>query len=420
MKRIKNLFLLMFCFIVPCFFLVTGCSKIEAVETGFSVFYGDKKLSETGEIIHVIFDDELEIDSLFVIKASFDDGSTSELSKKDGDVVGFEIESNIPNANNIVIGSEYEISFFYKEYSKYIVKVIFDQPTLASPVLSFDDDLEMLSWETVAKATAYEYKILKNDTIEFGETQTTTQTSISLEWGATYKVRAISNTEYYQASKWVSTTAWKPERTIVEAPTISAICNGLCFEIDLTGQPLNRDLVLNNFDENIWTMTHANLKESGSVCGSYSITFILKNQNKFAWNDGTDIGSVTDTHATWIISKRSIDVPVLTNQNHTGTELNIQGTNINSDYFTVSGDVSATDVGTYNVTFTLKYPEYCTWNFPVGEYEDQAESVVRTWQIIENETGQTDSESARYENEELLANNDNYYLDIKPTKKEEY
>lgn len=387
MRRLKKLFLLLACFVLPCFFLLSACGKSVATETGFSVFYGDKKLSVSGETIHLVYDAELDIDSLFVVEVSFDDQTTSTLTKKTAESSGYEITTTIPSLSEIVIGNEYEIVISYKEYSSYKIKVVFENATLSAPVLSFDDVSEKLSWNLVSKATAYEYKVMKNDEVEFGETQTTNENYIMLQWGSKYKVRAIADGEQQEASDWVETERWKPERTLLTRPSISNLCTDFKFELNADGEPKVHYLELDNFKNETMAVTNENLITEGAVGGSYDITFSIKNPNKYAWADGLT-ASFTKT---WSIGRKSVTIPTLEDKIFSGSEISYSiADSTENNYYEIDQEnsvISATNVGTYNVVFRLKYPMYCSWsNGLTNIFGDNMEYVTCPWEIKAGES----------------------------------
>lgn len=94
--------------------------------------------------------------------------------------------------------------------------------------------------------------------------------------------------------------------------------------------------------------------------GSYTATFTTKSGYTFN-NDSTSysIG--------WSIRKLTLAIPFVSGEfTYDGSAKPPSGTNIvfdmNSTYITQGGTASATNAGTYTVTFTLKYPEGCQWS----------------------------------------------------------
>ena len=80
-------------------------------------------------------------------------------------------------------------------------------------------------------------------------------------------------------------------------------------------------------------------------------------------------------YVTVTVSKKSLDIPTFPAvQQYTGEPLSTGLSN--TDEYTVSGDLTATVVGTYSVTFTLTDKDNCEWRA-----DKNAESITRTYKI---------------------------------------
>lgn len=131
--------------------------------------------------------------------------------------------------------------------------------------------------------------------------------------------------------------------------------------------------VTNGFDPETMNVTGL----TGTDVGTYTVSVTPKNH----WKDGgTD--AVT---ATWKINVLKLDKPTVNGSfNYSGTVQNATETNNNEKFITREGEVSATDAGTYNVTYSLKNTTNTTWN------DDTVEAVTGDWTInkIDKETVQ--------------------------------
>ena len=113
---------------------------------------------------------------------------------------------------------------------------------------------------------------------------------------------------------------------------------------------------------------------SATNAGTYEVTLSLKDKENYRWEDET----TEDKTAQWsiVLAKVSLNLPVT--KQYTGDAITITPTDFadleNSKLFTISGTASATNVGTYNVTLSLK-ENYC-WED--GTIEDK--NV--TWEIV--------------------------------------
>ena len=132
---------------------------------------------------------------------------------------------------------------------------------------------------------------------------------------------------------------------------------------------------------------------SATNAGTYEVTLSLKDKENYRWEDET----TEDKTAQWsiVLAKVSLNLPVT--KQYTGDAITITPTDFadleNSKLFTISGTASATNVGTYNVTLSLK-ENYC-WED--GTIEDK--NV--TWEIVKAKLTVT-RYTFRYTGEELI------------------
>lgn len=96
---------------------------------------------------------------------------------------------------------------------------------------------------------------------------------------------------------------------------------------------------------------------TATAAGSYSITYTLN--SGYAWTDGT----TAPVTLNWSIAKRLITIPSISNTSKTynGTAQSPTIANVTSGYVTQSGTASATDAGSYSVTWSLVYSASTTW-----------------------------------------------------------
>lgn len=362
-KKTKIFFILAFCLIFPCLFLSACDAKSEnidsdlKVETGFSVFYGEKDVSSLAQPLSFVKGQNYDVENLFSVFAIFSDGSKSRLIEKTETENGFEVSSTVPEESEIVVGQEYVITVSYKEYSSFEINVVFANPVLSAPVLAVSDTDETLSWQAVEHASCYKYRIKNDGAANFGEEKETTETSIDLTWGWTVQVQAVSESENYDSSAWVQMQeAWKPQREI--APDLVIENTNVVFTLDDNGDPVVFRPKLENFDDKKIKIEGLNLVINGtSSAGSYQIRYAIKDGNKYCWKEG-----LTSTKSkSWTIKQRTITLPTVTavTDNGDGT-YTITDTNTNDEarYYTYS--VEKTSEG-YTITFTLKYKNDTRW-----------------------------------------------------------
>lgn len=104
--------------------------------------------------------------------------------------------------------------------------------------------------------------------------------------------------------------------------------------------------IWNNYDEDILTIGGTT---SAVNAGTYATTFTPK--EKYIWNDGTTkLKSVS-----WSIKGISLPIPSKkSNPTYNGEQQSPEWENYNSEKIIIEGTTSATEIGTYTVTFTPK------------------------------------------------------------------
>lgn len=340
------------CLVFPCFSFLTACSKkSKATETGFIVFYDNEEVvSNSSTPLSVVKEANYDINNHLRVYVTYNDGSKVKLSLKNQNKDGYEISHNIPNFNEIVLGTEYLVEVSYGEYEKFVVKLAFCKRLLNTPVLSVDDEAETLSWNAVQDATSYLYRIKKNGDADFGEEIETTETSIHLIWGCVVQVRAITTHVDFGSSAWVSMqSAWKPTRQVVGEIQITN--NGLTFELLEGGNPAEYKPTIVRDEEKIELVFDDgayNFVENGATeAGVYTIRYRLKNTNKYCWADGFTNEKTT----LWTIQSKAISVPRVTSISDNGDgSYAVVGEDIVSDYYTY--EISELEEG-YKIKFIL-------------------------------------------------------------------
>ena len=94
--------------------------------------------------------------------------------------------------------------------------------------------------------------------------------------------------------------------------------------------------------------------------GTYSITFSINDKNHYCWSDR----STNDKVYSWKINKLKLAIPNLSSNSFTfNAKAQGPGINgINATYINTSGTTSATHVGNYNVTYSLKDTVNTEWS----------------------------------------------------------
>ena len=98
---------------------------------------------------------------------------------------------------------------------------------------------------------------------------------------------------------------------------------------------------------------------SANNAGAYVIVATLKDKTNTRWAGG----GTEDVVLTWTINRLSVSTPSITTRSYTYTGQAITPElTYDSDHVVASGDLSATDVGSYSITFTLKDPANYGWS----------------------------------------------------------
>ena len=400
-------FLLVLCLMIPCFFVLTSCGKNnEVVETGYQVLYKNEDITTKSKTVYFDYDATDLVESHIVVKAVFSDGTTKVISKKTADQDGYEITNNVPETR--VPETEYSFVISYKEYENVVIKVKFNKQNLAKPVLT--ETSTGFSWTAVAHATGYEYQVSTNGTA-WGETWTqTSELSVTLNWGETIRVRAITTeATFKEASDFVVSNAWRPERTKVTVPAIHSSSRNLTYTVENINGALTEKvykLVLNgNFDETLMTYDDSqsgveqNLRTTGKVGGSWTFTISLKNTNKYTWADG----STAPKTFTWTIANVKLNVPRVNTLTYNGASQTVDVSYVDGIYVSYvedRGTRTETNAGTYSFYVKRNYLAYTEWydgneneereiqwtinKLPLGEVTVTDEKTGVSWTAVEN------------------------------------
>lgn len=124
---------------------------------------------------------------------------------------------------------------------------------------------------------------------------------------------------------------------------------------------------------------------SATAAGTYTITYTPK--AGYAWTDGS-----TDPYSlTWSIAKRSVTVPTISNtyKTYNGSAQSPTIAGVNSTYVTQSGTASATNAGSYTVTWALVYPASTQWSDGTTADKDGSWSIGKRSVTIPSLSGTT-------------------------------
>lgn len=99
---------------------------------------------------------------------------------------------------------------------------------------------------------------------------------------------------------------------------------------------------------------------SATNAGSYTVTYTLKNTSNYVWSDGT----TAPKSETWTIAKKSVAKPTLSNtiKTYNGSSQSPTLPSVNAAEIQIGGTTSATNAGSYTVTYTLKNTSNYVWS----------------------------------------------------------
>ena len=137
-------------------------------------------------------------------------------------------------------------------------------------------------------------------------------------------------------------------------------------------------VILENYNPNYMKLTGKTLTDTAGV---YQITISLKDPLTCEWDNGSSDPIVLDWVVKDVIGPKNVGVmelPIPTVKGNlivNGTEQTVEIENLNNIYMEISGTQRATNVGSYQVTITLKYPEATKWA------DNSTEPITLTWHI---------------------------------------
>lgn len=180
---------------------------------------------------------------------------------------------------------------------------------------------------------------------------------------------------------------WKIEKCKVALPTVA--------NKTYTGEA--QTAIVGTYDSTIIDVTGT----GGVTVGEYEVTFSLIDPDNYCWTSLT----TSDVTKTWNVTTLKLAKPTIPNNS---TEYNTQLQTIGVNNFvaawmTQSGDNTGTEVGSYNVTYTLKDTDNTSWN------DASTSPVTLTWYITKiKKTVPSQSGSLTYNGSQQTPSWNNY------------
>lgn len=182
--------------------------------------------------------------------------------------------------------------------------------------------------------------------------------SISLQDTTNYKWSDDSTT--------AKTTAWNIAKASLTIPTVTG-----SFIYDGT----SKSPTISDFDSN--TMVEGGTTSAINV-GTYTVTFDLNDSSNYKWSDNT----TSQKSGTWAITTEVVEIPTVSGSfTYDGTSKSATITDYDPNTTTQGGTASATDAGTYTVTFDLNDPNY-KWSDNTTSQKTGTWSIAKADQTI--------------------------------------
>ena len=144
--------------------------------------------------------------------------------------------------------------------------------------------------------------------------------------------------------------------------------------------------------------------------GVYNVTLSLKDKVNYCWEDGT----TEDKNATWEIQKRIIYLQSYKWETYSGEELSAYNVIVADshavDFVNITGTASATNVGVYEITLSLKDKENTIWS------DGTTEDKNATWEIKKRKIATLDQFETIYTGDEVVLKNTYFIANINDSK----
>ena len=166
--------------------------------------------------------------------------------------------------------------------------------------------------------------------------------------------------------------SWSIGKKSITKPTASVTA----FDYDGTAKTLQ----VANYDSSVMTRTGTT---SATDAGEYQVSYSLKNTTNYIWSDNTNTNVIIE----WSIGSRSLAKPTATTITFTysGDVKSLVVSNYDSKYMVQSGTVSATNAGSYSVTYHLSNTTQAKWE------DGTTADVVINWTINRAKLSSTQS-----------------------------
>lgn len=238
--------------------------------------------------------------------------------------------------------------------------------TTANKTLTWEIQGEKVTIPSVTTAYVYNGTMQTVSINDFDSTvMTKSGTESAIEPGTyTLTFTLIDTTAHAWADGTTApkTVQWAIGKITVPIPSVSG-------SVVYDGNP--HSVTITDFDSSVMTKTGT---ETATNAATYVIIFSLIDILHYSWQDGT----VLSVERSWVIDKHSLEKPTLitSTYSYSGSTITPQYYGYDSTKETVSGNVSASSVGNYSITFSIIDTANYQWA------DNTTASVSRSWSIV--------------------------------------
>lgn len=180
-----------------------------------------------------------------------------------------------------------------------------------------------------------------------GTASSTNAGSFTVSWALKYP----ASTQWSDGTTANKSGSWSVAKRSLTIPSLSNTAQ--TWTVNTTHK-----VTVNNFNSTYETQSGTT---STTSAGSNTITWALQYPTNTQWSDGTTANKT----ATWTVAKRSLTIPTLTGTSFAfieGTTRSTTVNNFNSTYENQSGTTSTSALGSYTITWSLKYSANTQWS----------------------------------------------------------
>lgn len=209
---------------------------------------------------------------------------------------------------------------------------------------------------------------INNVTADYVTQGGTTSTTSSGSFSVTWSLRFPNDTLWTDNTTAQKSGSWSVAKRSITVPSMSNTSH--TWAVNTTFKP-----TISNVDSTYVTQSGTT---SSTNVGSWTITWALAYPSHTQWSTG---GTANKT-ASWSVNKLTLAVPSISSAKSfsfiEGTTRSVTVANFNSTYETQSGTTSTSALGSYTLTWGLRYPSNTQWSGGTTSNKTDSWSIVWT------------------------------------------